>query len=148
MTVLLDLVVVLDAFLEREPWRAEADEIWDANRDGRIDAWMSAAALPTLFYVVRRQADLSRAHVAVANCLRSLEIVPVDRTTLEMATTLPGSDFEDNLQIACAVEARLDAIVTRNPKDFAGSPVLILTPCRTPGPTPESPRCVSPTAPA
>ena len=29
---------------------------------------------------------------------------------------------------ACAVEATLDAIVTRNPKDFGGSPVLILTP--------------------
>ena len=44
-----------------------------------------------------------------------------------MATTFPGSDFEDNRQIACAVEARLDAIVTRNLKDFGGSPVLILT---------------------
>jgi len=128
MTVLLDLNVALDALLGREPWRAEADAIWDANRDGRIDAWISAAALPTLFYVVRKQADLARAHVAVTNCLRSLEIVPVDRTALEMATALPGSDFEDNLQIACAVEARLDAIVTRNPKDFTGSPVLVLTP--------------------
>jgi predicted nucleic acid-binding protein len=47
---------------------------------------------------------------------------------LEIATTLPGSDFEDNLQIACAVEAKLDAIVTRNPKDFADSPVPVLTP--------------------
>jgi hypothetical protein len=54
--------------------------------------------------------------------------VPVDRTALEMATALPGSDFEDNLHIACAAEARLDAIVTRNPKDFAGSPVPVLTP--------------------
>jgi len=60
MTVLLDLNVALDALLGREPWRAEADEIWDANRDGRIDAWISAAALPTLFYVVRKQADLAR----------------------------------------------------------------------------------------
>jgi hypothetical protein len=58
----------------------------------------------------------------------ALEIVPVDRTALEMATTLPGSDFEDNLQIACAVQACLDAIVTRNPQDFAGSPVPVLTP--------------------
>ena len=30
--------------------------------------------------------------------------------------------------MACAVNAGLDAIVTRNPKDFAGSPVPILTP--------------------
>ena len=58
MTVLFDLNVVLDVVLGREAWRAEADAIWDANRDGRIDAWMSAAALPTLFYVVRKQADL------------------------------------------------------------------------------------------
>ena len=45
-----------------------------------------------------------------------------------MATTLIGSDFEDNLHVACAVQARLDAIVTRNRKDFAGSPVPVLTP--------------------
>ena len=128
MTVLLDLNVVLDALLGREPWRAEADAIWDANRDGRIHAQISAAGLPTLFYFVRKQADLGRAHLAVTNCLRSLGIAPVDRTALEMATTLPGSDFEDNLQIACAVQAHLDAIVTRNPKDFAGSPVPVMTP--------------------
>jgi predicted nucleic acid-binding protein len=128
MTVLLDLNVVLDALLGREPWRAEADAIWDANRDGQVDARMSAASLPTLFYLVRKQEDLARAHLAVTNCLRSLGIVPVDRTTLEMATTFPGSDFEDNVQIASAVEARLDAIVTRNPKDFAGSPVPVLSP--------------------
>jgi len=45
-----------------------------------------------------------------------------------MATTFPASDFEDNLQIACAVDASLDAIVTHNPKDFGGSPVQIVTP--------------------
>ena len=128
MTVLLDQNVILDAFLGREPWRAAADAIWDANREKRIDGRVSAAALPTLFYVVRKQEDLARAHLAVANCLRSLEIVRVDCPVLEMAATLPGSDFEDNLHIACAVEARLDAIVTRNTKDFAGSPVPVLTP--------------------
>jgi hypothetical protein len=40
MTVLRDLHVVLDALLGREPWRADADAIWDAIRDGRIDARM------------------------------------------------------------------------------------------------------------
>jgi PIN domain-containing protein len=62
MTVLLDLNVVLDALLGREPWRAEADAIWDANRAGQVDARMSAASLPTLFDLVRKQEDLARAH--------------------------------------------------------------------------------------
>lgn len=128
MSVLLDLNVVLDVLLGRDPWRVDADRIWDANRDGKITAWLSAAAVPTLFYVVRKQADLARAHLAVGNCLRALTIVAVDRATLEMAATGPGSDFEDNLQVACATLAHLDAIVTRDPRGFAGSAVPVLTP--------------------
>ena len=57
-----------------------------------------------------------------------LTIVPVDVSSLRLAATGPGGDFEDNLQVASAVEAKLEAIVTRNPKDFAGSPVPVLTP--------------------
>jgi hypothetical protein len=79
----------------------------------------------TSFYIVRRNADLAKAHRVVSECLDSFEILPVDRSTLEHARTLPGSDFEDNLQIACAVIARLDAIVTRDPRGFAGSPVPV-----------------------
>ena len=41
---------------------------------------------------------------------------------------MAGSDLEDNVCMACAVIASLDAIVTRNTKDFAGCPVRILTP--------------------
>jgi hypothetical protein len=80
------------------------------------------------FYVVRRNADLATAHSVVAECLASFQIVPVERATLELAQTMTGSDFEDNLQIACAVLGRLDAIVTRDPKGFAGSPVPVLSP--------------------
>ena len=35
---------------------------------------------------------------------------------------------DDNLQIACAIEAQLDAIVTRDPRGFALSPVAVLIP--------------------
>ncbi len=52
----------------------------------------------------------------------------VTRDLLDAAERRSGIDLEDNLQIACAVEARLDAIVTRNPKDFAGSQVPVLSP--------------------
>jgi hypothetical protein len=35
---------------------------------------------------------------------------------------------EDDLQIECAAGAGFDAIVTRNANDFAGSPVVVMTP--------------------
>ncbi len=41
---------------------------------------------------------------------------------------MQGADFEDNLQMAVAHLMGLDAIVTRNVKDFLDSPIRILTP--------------------
>ena len=35
---------------------------------------------------------------------------------------------EDNVSLACAMNARLDAIVTRDPRGFAGSPIPVLAP--------------------
>ena len=128
MKVLLDINVVLDVFLARDPWLADSAAVVQAGLDGKTTAYLSAASLPTIFYIVRHNANLARAHAAIKECLDTFSILTVDRTTLEMATTFPGSDFEDNLHIACAVEARLEAIVTRNPKDFAGSPIPILAP--------------------
>lgn len=126
--VLLDINVILDLFLNREPWVAESSAVIAANQRREIVASVSAAALPTVFYVIRRNADLARAHAVVAECLDSFDILPVDRATLELARSQPGSDFEDNAQIACAIEARLDAIITRDIKGFAASPVPALSP--------------------
>ena len=83
---------------------------------------------PTVFYVMRRQSDLRRAHEGVRICLESLEIAPVARSTLQLARRQAGSDYEDNLQIACAVEAGLDAIVSRDLTGFAQSPIPVLAP--------------------
>jgi hypothetical protein len=44
------------------------------------------------------------------------------------ARALPGSDFEDNVIMACAEAERLDFIITRNPDDFEPSPIAVITP--------------------
>jgi predicted nucleic acid-binding protein len=128
MKVLLDMNVVLDVLLVRQPWFADASQVWDAHRNGQITAAVAAFTVPTVFYVMRRQTDLNHAQAAVQICLTTLEIVPVLRTTLELARTLPGNDYEDNLQLACAMETQLDGIVTRDPSGYPGATIPILTP--------------------
>jgi predicted nucleic acid-binding protein len=128
MRALLDTNVVLDLLLEREPWRAEAEAIADAGATGRLQAHASASSITDIFYISRKLVGADKARRIVRNCLDLLQIVSVTRDLLDSAERWRGSDFEDNLQIACAVEARLEAIVTRNPNDFAGSPVPVLTP--------------------
>jgi hypothetical protein len=47
---------------------------------------------------------------------------------LHAAQAFSGPDFEDDLQIACALQVNVDAIVTRDPRGFAASPIPVLTP--------------------
>lgn len=55
-------------------------------------------------------------------------ICPVDRGILESALNSDYADFEDAIQIFSAVAQGLDAIVTRNAKDFRGSTLPIYSP--------------------
>jgi predicted nucleic acid-binding protein len=125
---LLDTNVLLDLFLNRSPWAADAAIIWDAHRQIQIRAWVAAFTLPTIFYIVRKHSDTSAARMAMRACLTTLDIAPTDEATLLAAHSLAGLDFEDDLQIACAVQAGVDAIVTRDPRGFAASPTPVLTP--------------------
>jgi predicted nucleic acid-binding protein len=128
MRVLLDTNVILDALLGRVPWDAEAVAIFEANRVDAIAAHVTASSLTDVFYVARKLADRQRAWDAVAVCLDQLAILAVTLSELQLAMSGPGTDLEDNLQIACASIAGLDAIVTRDPNGFATSPVPVFSP--------------------
>ena len=52
----------------------------------------------------------------------------MDKALLLQARTLVGSDFEDNVQIACAQIADLDLIVTRNTPDFSHVSMPVIEP--------------------
>ena len=125
---LLDTNVILDLLLNRPPWAADAAALWDAHRNGHIRVWIAAFAVPTIFYVVRKQAGLAAARAAVHACLTTLDVEATDQAALLSAHGFGGSDFEDDLQIACAVQASVDAIVSRDPKGFANCPIRVMTP--------------------
>lgn len=87
-----------------------------------------ATAVTNLFYIARKLVGLPLALQGVSDCLAAFDIVPVDRSVLTEATSLPGSDFEDNVLIRCAVASQMDVIVTRNLGDFVYSPVEAISP--------------------
>lgn len=128
MNVLLDINVVLDVLLNRARWVRTAADVWDAQLQGRINAYLAAFSVPTIFYIVRRQNDLASAHEAVRLCLETFQIVAVKRSTLDVARGFGVSDFEDALQIASALEAGVDVIVTRDAAGFASFPVQAISP--------------------
>lgn len=127
LRVLLDTNVVLDWLLDRKPWADEAMPLWQARDTGQLIAYIPASALTDIFYIARRQVGNVAALAGVDRSL-ALEVVPVDKATLLRARALPGSDFEDNVGMACAEAERLDFIITRNPGDFRFAPLPAIEP--------------------
>ncbi|MHB1559953.1 MAG: PIN domain-containing protein [Isosphaeraceae bacterium] len=128
LSSLIDVNILLDVFLAREPWVADGQAIWAAHHRGRFNGYVAAHGLTNLFYIARKVIGTDKAREAVRLCWQTFEVCPIGHPELEQADALAGSDLEDNLVIACAMAANLDAIVTRNPKDFAGSPLPVLSP--------------------
>lgn len=128
MNVLIDTNIILDVMMEREPWLAEAGEIVGRCEIGSLRGYLQASVITDIFYIVRRAKGSAGALKAVDACLRIFTILSIDRSILEQARLLPGSDFEDNVQIACALAANLDAIVTRDPAGYANAPIPAMTP--------------------
>lgn len=125
---LLDTNVILDALLERLPWNVDASALWQAKLDDLFIAYVTATSVTDIFYITRRHAGREKAWQVIHVILDQLSIIPVGIDDLRLATTIGGRDFEDNLQVACAVRMQLDAIVTRDFSGFSVNNIPILTP--------------------
>ena len=129
MNILIDTNVVLDFLLQREPFFQDAERLFQSVSDGEIVGYVTATTLTDIFYIARRHTQsLDKAKQAVSETLTAMVIGPVDRGILESALNSEYADFEDAIQIFSAVAQGLDAIVTRNTKDFSGSTLPIYFP--------------------
>ncbi len=128
MRVLVDTNIILDDFLEREPFVEDAAGLMEAIESERIVGYVTATTLTNIFYIARRQTrSVELARQAVSETLTLMEVCWVDRVILEAAFSSNLRDFEDAVQLACAMASRLDVIITRNAQDFAGATLPILS---------------------
>ncbi len=128
LRALLDTNVVLDFLLDRPPFAEASAAVWEANKQKRFVAYISAITPINLFYVARKIKGAEVAIASVAGLLKECRVCPIDFDSLQTALTLSLNDYEDAAQLAGALAQGLDAIVTRDPKDFVGSPLPIFSP--------------------
>jgi predicted nucleic acid-binding protein len=128
MRVLVDNDVVLDIILQRAPFDVEAKELF--LKAGRTEITIFIAAITPInaFYTIRKERDKQTARTSIQGLLKLVEICRTDKQVSEDAFALGFSDYEDAVQCSSAIAENLDAIVTRNAKDFKNSPIPVYSP--------------------
>jgi predicted nucleic acid-binding protein len=128
MKILIDTNIVLDLLLEREPFVENATALFEQIEQGKLAGYLTATTITNIFYIIRKTEGREVALNAIKRLLIGLQFCVVDRQTIETALSFDLKDFEDSIQLACATLNQLDAIVTRDRKDFISSPLPIYSP--------------------
>ncbi len=128
LRVLIDLNVLLDALQQRKPFAWEAGEILAAAETGALEGWWAAHHVTTLFYLYAKGVSSREARRVLTELMIFLKVAPITQGVIERALQLPLKDFEDAVTAAASAEIGASYLVTRNQKDFAGSPVPVLSP--------------------
>jgi predicted nucleic acid-binding protein len=128
LRVLFDTNVVLDVLLDREPFVTPAAHLFSRVEQGALDGLLCATTITTVHYLASRVVGKERAQEEIVKLLALFEIAPVTRTVLETALTRGFSDFEDAVMHEAARHADVQALVTRDAKDFQKASLTVYSP--------------------
>ena len=128
LSVLVDTNVVLDLILDRAPWADDASRLLDAIGNERLRGFIAGHAVTTVHYIVERERDRTRAATAVSDLLALLDVVSLESSDFQRALSLGLRDYEDAVQAAACLKVGATFLVTRNARDFKGTPVEVRSP--------------------
>jgi len=126
--VLVDTNVVLDVLLDRRPFAEAATKIFALVEESRIEGFLCATTVTTIEYLLGQSLAPVKAREALQRLISLFEIAPVNRPVLEQALRSGISDFEDAVLEQAGRLVDVDAITTRNTRDFKNSSVTVFDP--------------------
>ena len=131
ISVLIDTNVVLDYAEEREVFYEAAQKVFEIIRHRKIIGCISASAITDIFYFLQKR--YKEAGVAISllkKLIRILEVLAVDRQTIEAAIELGMVDFEDAVQVTAAkrFDINIDIVITRDKTGFLDSGLNVYSP--------------------
>ena len=126
--LLIDINVILDTALSRDPHDVSATKLLSYIEDKKAEGYLSAISHSIIFYLIQKDCDAKIARSYIKDLLRLLKVVEVNYDILDLSVDMLSTDFEDNIQIASAEFCKANYIITRNKSDFKKSIVLPLSP--------------------
>ena len=94
----------------------------------KIEGYLCATTITTLDYLVSKVAGRKQAALAVQKLLSMFNIADVNAVVLRLAIHSEFTDFEDAVQYFSGECCVVDALVTRNIKDYKASQYPVYTP--------------------
>lgn len=130
MKIFLDTNVFLEYFEKRREYQS-VSRILSAIEDGKLKAVVSVGCVYTLTYLIRmelkrqgiyRPEQTDRLRMTLNTVLQMVSAVGLSHKRIVAGTNDQAfDDLEDSLQYQSALQAKCDALVTINLRDYSGA---------------------------
>ncbi len=129
MRALIDTCIIIDALQAREPFSADAQQIFLLAANRQFDAFITAKSSTDIYYLTHRHTHNDKETRSVLHRLFLIfDLLDTEGMDCKHALSSSVSDYEDAVMIATASRSGMDYIVTRNIKDYVNSSVPVMTP--------------------
>ncbi|AIZ56319.1 PIN domain protein [Candidatus Methanoplasma termitum] len=128
MKALIDTNVLIDVVQMREPFYKDSKKIFQMAIDETIEGYVSVQSLRDVFYVCKEKYKSKDPFLPIEQLAYLFNIIDVTSEDSISALMSGQEDYEDALLIFSAERNDLDAIITRNTKDFYDTDLFVIDP--------------------
>lgn len=127
--IFLDTDVIIDYLTDRKPFADSSEQIFALIENDEIRGHASSLCFSNLYYLLKQQMSRQKVISLLKSLAEIINICKVDEDSVLKALNSGFKDFEDAMQYYSAIDyKRIDAVVTRNIKDYKLSELSVLTP--------------------
>ncbi len=127
--LLIDSDVVLDYFLDRRPFSEYATKFLDFGFEEKLRLKATPLTFANVYYLLRKVSPHKKVISALQDLNRMVDIIKINEESVNGALYSNWGDFEDALQYYSVLQYKsIEAIITRNTKDYKRSSLPVLTP--------------------
>lgn len=127
--LLIDTDVILDFFFDREPFSEHAANVLSLCESKQIQGFVTPVIISNVYYLLRQTAPHEKVIDKLGSLLSFTDVLIIDKKIIIQAINSKFKDFEDALQNYSAEDSnQINAILTRNTKDFKNSKLAVFTP--------------------
>ncbi len=120
--ILLDINIVMDLLLARQPFAEEAKKIFQKAIEGEIEVYITNCSIVTIIYFMEKNAGHIKTRATIKNFLQISKTIDVKTTDILKAFSINDiTDTEDAIQMQAAIKYGMDYILTRDKKFSAVS---------------------------
>lgn len=126
--LLIDTNIVIDLLSKRDKFYDEAADLFSRADKKELQLTISSLTFANTNYILSKLKSPKEARAILRKFKVLVELLSLDDKITELALSDDDfTDFEDALQYYSAIENQVEAIITRNKKDFKKSKIPVLT---------------------